>query len=75
MNDELTAETLARLLKNHDWWYEYADSGMNRRRGEASWKRIVDLCSQLPADVVVEMWLKHAPREFDDLLQRVLPKS
>lgn len=52
-------ETYTNKLKNHDWYYMYADSMREFQRGKDQWMEIAAMISSVDPDYVI--FNQHAP--------------
>jgi hypothetical protein len=59
---------LVRLMKGHDWWYEYSDDQNVWRAGRDREGKIRTLVRGLPGDVARGIWSRFAPEQFREAL-------
>jgi hypothetical protein len=59
---------LVRLMKSHDWWYDYSDDGNVWRAGRDRWDKIRAAFLSLPQGIASELWVKFAPGQFREAL-------
>jgi len=57
---------LVRLMKSHDWWYDYSDDGRVSRNGRDHWEKIRAAIASLPKDAASRLWSRFAPPQFRD---------
>lgn len=55
-------ENYIKLLKSHDWYYDYSDDHSVWRRGSEAHSRLRGL--QKSIDPTGEIWNEHAPTDF-----------
>ena len=55
-------QTLARMLSEHDWYYDYSDDSRVWQAGRDEYDRILKVASALPAGTIQRCWSDFAPK-------------